>query len=184
MRLGADGWRYDIQRVGNWILEEPIHFFDLARWYFQSLGDPVSVFAQASAKRPDHPELQDNFSAMLRFNGGAYALISQTLCGWEHHQTVKITGREGSLWASWSGAMDRTMHPTFWLKHQHGDVVEIVPIDKITGEVYELRDQVDMMVRAVTDGAPVATTGTDGRWSVLMCEKAQQSVESKTEVRF
>jgi myo-inositol 2-dehydrogenase/D-chiro-inositol 1-dehydrogenase len=29
-RLGADGWRYDIQRVGNWILEEPIHFFDLA----------------------------------------------------------------------------------------------------------------------------------------------------------
>jgi len=30
----------------------------------------------------------------------------------------------------------------------------------------------------------VVTTGTDGRWSVLMCEKAQQSVESKTEVRF
>ena len=24
-RLGADSWRYDIQRVGNWILEEPIH---------------------------------------------------------------------------------------------------------------------------------------------------------------
>jgi len=183
-RLGADGWRYDISRVGNWILEEPIHFFDLARWYFQSLGDPLSVFAQASAKRPDHPELQDNFSAMLRFNGGAYALISQTLCGWEHHQTVKITGREGSLWASWSGAMDRTLQPTFWLKHQHGDVMEDVPIDKITGEVYELRDQVDMMVRAVADGAPVATTGIDGRWSVLMCEKAQQSVESQTEVRF
>ena len=27
-RPGADGWRYDISRVGNWILEEPIHFFD------------------------------------------------------------------------------------------------------------------------------------------------------------
>ena len=33
-RLGSEGWRYDIRRVGNWILEEPIHFFDLARWYF------------------------------------------------------------------------------------------------------------------------------------------------------
>jgi myo-inositol 2-dehydrogenase / D-chiro-inositol 1-dehydrogenase len=32
-RPGSAGWRYDIQRVGNWILEEPIHFFDLARWY-------------------------------------------------------------------------------------------------------------------------------------------------------
>ena len=39
-RLGADGWRYDINRVGNWILEEPIHFFDLARWYFAGVGDP------------------------------------------------------------------------------------------------------------------------------------------------
>src|SRR5262249_8134746 len=32
-RQGAEGWRYDIARVGNWILEEPIHFFDMARWY-------------------------------------------------------------------------------------------------------------------------------------------------------
>ena len=31
-RLGSDGWRFDINRVGDWILEEPIHFFDLARW--------------------------------------------------------------------------------------------------------------------------------------------------------
>jgi predicted dehydrogenase len=30
-RLGASGWRYDPQRVGSWVLEEPIHFFDLAR---------------------------------------------------------------------------------------------------------------------------------------------------------
>ncbi len=39
-RLGSNGWRYDISRVGNWILEEPIHFFDLARWYLGSLGEP------------------------------------------------------------------------------------------------------------------------------------------------
>src|SRR5579864_4255773 len=47
-RLGTDGWRYDISRVGSWILEEPIHFFDLARWYFQRAGEPVSVYATAS----------------------------------------------------------------------------------------------------------------------------------------
>src|SRR4051812_44776085 len=38
-RLGSDGWRYDIGRVGSWILEEPIHFFDLARWYLAGLGE-------------------------------------------------------------------------------------------------------------------------------------------------
>jgi myo-inositol 2-dehydrogenase/D-chiro-inositol 1-dehydrogenase len=53
-RTGAQGWRYDIRRVGNWILEEPIHFFDLARWY---LGEnPVSIFARANSRRSDHPE--------------------------------------------------------------------------------------------------------------------------------
>ncbi|HEY2585443.1 MAG TPA: Gfo/Idh/MocA family oxidoreductase [Tepidisphaeraceae bacterium] len=183
-RLGADGWRYDINRVGNWILEEPIHFFDLARWYFQRLGDPVSVFAQASASRPDRPELQDNFSAMLRFPSGAYAVISQTLVGWEHHQVVKVTGREGALWAGWSGAMDRTFEPTFFLKHRRGDRVADVPLTKVTGEVFELRDQVEMMIRAIADGTPPAATGADGRWSVAMCLKAQESVDRGAEVKF
>src|SRR2546428_13914732 len=80
-RLGAEGWRYDIHRVGNWILEEPIHFFDLARWYFQRHGNPVSVFASANAARAHHPELQDNFSALVNFTGGRYAVNSQTLRG-------------------------------------------------------------------------------------------------------
>jgi myo-inositol 2-dehydrogenase/D-chiro-inositol 1-dehydrogenase len=184
-RLGADGWRYDINRVGNWILEEPIHFFDLARWYFAAAGDPVSVFAQASARRADHPELQDNFSAMLRFPTGAYAVISQTLAAWEHHQVVKVTGREGALWASWSGALDRTFTPTFSLRHQRGDTPPVdVPITRITGEVYELRDQVDLMVRAVAGQAQLAATGVDGRWSVAMCLAAQRSVDNRAEVRF
>jgi myo-inositol 2-dehydrogenase/D-chiro-inositol 1-dehydrogenase len=197
-RLGVDGWRYDINRVGNWILEEPIHFFDLARWYFERVGEPVSVFAQASARRAEHPELQDNFSAMVRFgggnadrrSGGAYAVISQTLAAWEHHQVVKVAGREGALWASWSGALDRTFHPTFSLKHSRGvggvagETPVDVPIEKITGEVYELNEQVDSMVRAIADGAPLAATGADGRWSVAMCLKAQESVDTKREVQL
>ncbi|HVU89279.1 MAG TPA: Gfo/Idh/MocA family oxidoreductase, partial [Pirellulales bacterium] len=87
-RLGSDGWRYDINRVGNWILEEPIHFFDLARWYLSRLGNPLSVYAAANGKRVDQPELHDNFSAILKFPGGGYATISQTLAGWEHHQVA------------------------------------------------------------------------------------------------
>src|SRR5262249_34170619 len=66
-RLGADGWRYDITRVGNWVLEEPIHFFDLVRWYFHSRGEPLSVSARANGKRADHPELHDHFTATVTF---------------------------------------------------------------------------------------------------------------------
>ncbi len=177
-RLGADGWRYDINRVGNWILEEPIHFFDLARWYLEPCGDPVSVYASANSRQPDHPELQDNFSAIVNFEKGGYAVVSQTLSAFEHHVTVKVTGTDGALWASWSGAMDRTRHPTFSLRAFDGETVRDVPIEKITGELFELEDQIAMYVDAVRNQKPLACTAEDGRWSVAMCLSAQESVDT------
>jgi myo-inositol 2-dehydrogenase/D-chiro-inositol 1-dehydrogenase len=181
-RLGADGWRYDIDRVGNWILEEPIHFFDLARWYFQGVAEPASVYARANAKRADHPELQDHFSATLAFTGGRYAVISQSLGGWEHHQVVKVSGTEGALWASWSGAMDRTFEPTFSMRLQRGEALEDVPIPRAAGEVFELEDQFARFLRAVQTGVPPGATGEDGCWSVRLCVRAQESVRLGTPV--
>jgi myo-inositol 2-dehydrogenase/D-chiro-inositol 1-dehydrogenase len=175
-RLGADGWRYDPARVGDWVLEEPIHFFDLARWYFAAAGDPVSVYARANARQADRPDLQDNFSAFVNFAGGEYAVISQTLSAYEHHQVVKLTGTAGALWAAWSGAMDRDTRPRSSLTHHDGSRTAAVPLAKSSGEVYELADEIAMMVRAVRDGAPVAATADDGRWSVALCRAAQRSV--------
>jgi myo-inositol 2-dehydrogenase/D-chiro-inositol 1-dehydrogenase len=177
-RQGSQNWRYDIERVGNWVLEEPIHFFDLARWYFQSLGEPLAVYATANSRQPNHPELQDNFSAIVQFPRGAYAVVSQTLSAFEHHQTVKLTGTKGALWASWSGALDRTLHPTFSLRAFDGDHVVEVPIEKITGEVFELEDQMAMLVEAIHDARPLACTAEDGRQAVAMCLAAQRSIES------
>ncbi|HEX4143557.1 MAG TPA: Gfo/Idh/MocA family oxidoreductase [Pirellulales bacterium] len=176
-RQGSDGWRYDIRRVGNWVLEEPIHFFDLARWFFSSVGDPTSVYAAANGRQPGHPELHDNFSAVLKFPQGRYAVISQTLAAWEHHQTVKLTGTQAAMWARWSGALDRTFEPTFGLQLQEGDRVIDIPIAKLTGEVYELVDQIETVVRAVRGDSPPHCQGVDGRWSVAMCLAAQRSIE-------
>jgi myo-inositol 2-dehydrogenase/D-chiro-inositol 1-dehydrogenase len=176
-RPGADGWRYDIQRVGSWVLEEPIHFFDLARWYLEGFAQPVSVHARANAQRPGRPELQDHFSATVTFSGGQFAVIAQCLSGWEHHQAVKVAGSEGALWAAWSGALDRTFEPTFSLKLRRGEAVEEVPIPRAAGEVFELEDQFARFVRCVRgEGAPAAT-GVDGEWSVRLCLKAQESAE-------
>jgi myo-inositol 2-dehydrogenase/D-chiro-inositol 1-dehydrogenase len=177
-RLGSEGWRYDIHRVGNWVLEEPIHFFDMARWYLAAAGEPASVYARANSKQEGHPELQDNFSAVLTFRGGEFAVIAQTLSAFEHHQVVKLTGTSGALWASWSGAMDRDFHPRFSLQHHDGAKTENIPIAKITGEVYELEDEMAMMVRAVREGGPIAATGMDGKWSVALCLAAQHSVDT------
>jgi myo-inositol 2-dehydrogenase/D-chiro-inositol 1-dehydrogenase len=87
-RQGSGGWRYDPARVGSWILEEPVHFFDLVLWYFAELGDPTSVLAVGNARPRPGPAAQmaDDFSAVVRFPGGAYAVITQTLAGFEHHR--------------------------------------------------------------------------------------------------
>lgn len=183
-RTGSDGWRYDIDRVGDWILEEPIHFFDLARWYFQSAGNPVSIYATGNGKRPDHPELHDNFSALMHFPNGRYAAVVQTLDGWEHHQTVKLTGTSGAIWSSWSGALDRTFQPTCLLKLRSGDKLEEIPLARPSGEVYELVEEVSNFARAIATGSPVSCTGEDGLWSVAMCLKAAESMRTGQPVGF
>jgi myo-inositol 2-dehydrogenase/D-chiro-inositol 1-dehydrogenase len=177
-RTGSAGWRYDIERVGDWILEEPIHFFDLARWYFAGVGNPVSVYATGNGKRPEQPELHDNFSAVMHFPQGRYAVVVQTLAGWEHHQTVKLTGTSGAIWSSWSGALDRTFEPTCSLKLQTGDKLEEITLARPSGEVYELVEEVSQFVRAITTGAPAGCSGEDGLWSVAMCLKAAESLRT------
>lgn len=176
-RQGSSGWRWDIERVGNWILEEPIHFFDLARWWLTSAGDPVSVYARANSRHDDQPELRDNFSAIVNHEDGSYAVVSQTLAAFEHHVTAKIAGTAGTIWAAWSAADARSDRPRFSLRYGLGDVIEDVEFESSTGELLELADQIAMWVRCVNDGETPVCTGEDGAWSTELCLAAQASVD-------
>lgn len=177
-RLGAGGWRYDPMRVGSWILEEPIHFFDLARWYLSSSGPPISLTASANGKGVGTAGLDDNFAAIVKFENGAMTVIAQTLAAFEHHQTVKVTGSKGAIWASWSGSMDRTRRATSVLRVFDGETVREAPLGTAAGELYELEQEIEMVASAVRHGTPVAASGIDGAWSVAMCLAAEESVRS------
>ncbi len=187
-RQGSGGWRYDIDRVGSWVLEEPVHCFDKARWLLgPALGEPESVFAAASSRQSGHPELQDNFSAMLNFREGCHAVVTQTLSAWGHHHGLKLTGTEGAILAKWDGATDDAL-PTSSLHYMHsttreGDIVEI-DLPPPTGELYELEQEVASMVRAIRDDAPVFATGEDGAWSIALCEAAQKSIDTGTVIKL
>jgi len=74
--------------------------------------------------------------------------------------------------------MDRTRHPTFFLKAFDGENLSEISIDNIPGELFELEAEIQMMVHAVRDGQPVACSGEDGKWSVAMCLAASRSVET------
>ncbi len=177
-RPGADGWRYDPHRVGNWTLEEPIHFFDLARWYLSGHGNPVTIYATANSLDSSRPDLHDNFSAIMRYESGAYAVISQTLAAFEHHQTVKVSGTKGAITASWSGASDRTLTPKFSMVSFDGETAKEVAIERPSGEVYELDEEIAMCVRCVQDGTAAIASGEDGLWSAGLCLAAEASIAS------
>ena len=177
-RQGAEGWRWDIGRVGSWILEEPIHFLDLARWYLAGNGEPVSVYARGNSRHADRPELRDNFSALVNFPDGAYALVSQTLSAFGHHQTAKIAGEEGTIWAWWSAADARDERSNYGLRYGLGDEVTELELEAPAGELLELHAEVEAVARCVLDGTPPPCTGEDGRWSTLLCLAAQASIDS------
>lgn len=174
-RRGAGGWRYQRDRVGSWILEEPVHAFDLVRWYFDGTGEPLSLHAWADAGAAG-PAMPRSFSAVVRFARGGYAVITQTVGGFEYHQVVEVAGTEGAVRGWWSGALDRTREAAFALTVQRrgGATSEEIPVAR-SGEVFELEEQLARTVSAFRVGRPLVS-GEEARKSVVMCIEAERSI--------
>ncbi|MDP6707099.1 MAG: Gfo/Idh/MocA family oxidoreductase, partial [Alphaproteobacteria bacterium] len=153
-RTGVDGWRYAPGQVGSWLLEEPVHFFDLMTWYFEAWGEPEAVRAIANA-RPEHQGLYQNLSVWLRFPDDLYATVTQSLGGFENHFVLEIAGSGGSLRTWWSGVMDRTYEPSFELKvkRKGAEAPETVALGQ-SGEVFELEEQLRLTVDAFKNRKP------------------------------
>jgi myo-inositol 2-dehydrogenase / D-chiro-inositol 1-dehydrogenase len=180
-RQGSGGWRYGRDTVGSWILEEPVHFFDMLMWWFAGVGDPASVQAFGNSKGRG-AGMHDNFSAVMRWPGGPYALVTQTLAGFEHHHVVEVVGREGSVRTWWSGTMDRTLTPRHELKVQRKgesacEIVELGP----SGEVFELEEQLARVVEAFRERRPLVSA-EEARKTVMVCLEAERAVAEGTEI--
>jgi myo-inositol 2-dehydrogenase/D-chiro-inositol 1-dehydrogenase len=177
-RQGADGWRYDPQRVGDWTLEEPIHYVDLLRWYLTPLGAPLTVYACANSARPDErPGLYDNVAALMTFAGGGYAMVTQTLAAYEYHLRGEVVGTGGAIRTWWAGELDRTERPRFAFEHFDGRQKHEIALAGTPGELFELEIEVAAMAQWVATGQrPEAlATAEDGLWAVRLCLAAEES---------
>ena len=180
-RRGSEGWRYDPDRVGSWILEEPVHFFDFFMWYFEKWGDPRSVLAVGSAKGRE-PGMSDNFSAILRFPGRLYGVVTQTLGGFEYHKVMEVAGTEGAIRGWWSGSMDRTREPTFELRVQRrGETRGVALPLEPSGEVFELEEELRQTVAAFRERRPLVS-GEEARKRIVVCREAERSLQEGREI--
>jgi myo-inositol 2-dehydrogenase/D-chiro-inositol 1-dehydrogenase len=182
-RPGSGGWRHTGDRVGSWILEEPIHYIDLLLWYFRERGLPVEVSADGVPSALG-TGMYDAFSCTLRFADGAYAVFSQCLGGFEHSLVLEIAGDGGALRTWWAGAMDRTLEPDFELKLQRAGATEaqVIAIEK-SGEVFELEEQFRRLVVDVPRRTPLVSP-RDALPSLRLCFEIERALSERRAIKL
>jgi myo-inositol 2-dehydrogenase/D-chiro-inositol 1-dehydrogenase len=177
-RGGSGNWRHTSDRVGSWILEEPIHYIDLLLWYFRECGLPVEVSADGVPSTLG-AGMYDALTCTLRFANGAYAVFSQCVGGFEHSLVLEIAGDGGALRTWWAGAMDRTHTPEFELKLQRTGKAEaeVVAVEK-SGEVFELEEQLRRLVADVPRRAPLVSA-RDALPSLRICLEIERALRER-----
>ncbi len=177
-RSGAGGWKQDPAKVGNWLLEEPVHYFDLVSW-FLSHTEPRSIYARASSRTPDKEQIFENFSALVDFKDGSYVNITRIITAYDFEISIRFTGTEGVLKASWKGEVDISLNPQVSITlYQYEDKVEReIEVTKQTGHAFELPNQTAAFLKAIETGQPFVS-GQDGRKAVMLCEAALESLKT------
>jgi myo-inositol 2-dehydrogenase/D-chiro-inositol 1-dehydrogenase len=171
-RTGAGGWRYDPARVGSWVLEELVHFIDLVLWYAEPDGMPSRVTTYGG--NPDEP-LADHQTVVLQWPNGATAVLSQCLGGFEHHTVLEVSGSTGALRTWWSGVMDRTTTAQFELKMRSGDGEAVLLDVPLSGEVFELEENLRQAYAGFAQGRSVMPPET-ARRSIVVALAVDQSL--------
>ena len=177
-RSGASGWKQDPAKLGSSILEEPIHYLDLARWY---LGEVVAVQAWATS-RPGREGLYENLDVRLAFEDGAQAMVTRSIAGFEHHVRCDLNAERGALRARWDGRQDTDEDPAVLLAVQDEDGIRSVAVPQRTGHAFDLPRQTEAFLRAVTEGTPVPADGHDGRVAVALCLAVERSLREGSQV--
>jgi len=166
-RTGTGGWKQDLNKLGNAILEEPIHYLDLTSWF---MGPASSLQAWANS-RPERDYLNENLDIRLEFTNGASGLVTRSIAAFEH--------------AAWDGEMDMTPTPEAMLVLHNADGKQIIDIPKENGPAYENYKQTEAFITAVKNGTlqsgtGVPATGEDGLASVKLCMLVEESLKQNS----
>lgn len=176
-RPGAGGWRYDRARVGSWLLEEPVHFFDLLLWYFAAHGDPVSVAGQYTGGEPG---MSSSMLATVQYADGACFQVTQMLGGFGHHCHLELSGSAGALRTWWSADTARTTDARFALSLRRAgqDTAEDVAIPE-SGEITDLAALLRDTLEGFRTGRALISAA-EARKAVLLCLATEDASRNGT----
>jgi myo-inositol 2-dehydrogenase / D-chiro-inositol 1-dehydrogenase len=178
-RAGAGGWKADPQRIGSTILEEPIHYLDLARYLMNAA--PTSVQGWATA-RLGHPTGLETLDARLDFPAAAgaarYAMVSTTIAAAGHRVDVQLIGEGGALRSTWRGMADLDPEPRVTLTLDRGGVSETLAVPQATGHAFDLPQQTRAFIAAIRGEGEVIADAVAGWEAVEVSLALEASIRS------
>lgn len=177
-RTGSGGWKQDPKRLGSPVLEEPIHYLDLARWY---LGEIAELEAWATS-RSGRERLREQLDVRLTSAGGAVALLTRSIAGGGHAVDLRMVGERAAVRATWRGRMDLDPRPAVRLELHDAEGSRLLPVNAATGHAHDLWRQTAAFVRAVREGTEPSATGVDGVASVALCLAVERSLAARAAV--
>jgi myo-inositol 2-dehydrogenase/D-chiro-inositol 1-dehydrogenase len=150
-------------------------------WYMAALGDPIAVGALGTAA--GEAGMFDNFTSTIRFGGGAYTTITQSVAGFGHHLVVEVAGSTGGIRATWSGADAASETPAFELLVGPAgmDPPRRIELQGRSGEVFELEEEIRLTTAAFAAGRTLVDA-REGAKAVIVCLEAERAVREGREV--
>ena len=129
--------------------------------------------------------MYDNFTAMVRFPRWPLRRHQpDSLAAFQCHQVMEVVGSEGAIRGWWSGALDRTLAPTFALavKRRGHREPETIPIERTWAkEVFELHEQLTRTATAFQARRSLVTR-VEARKRVIVCFEAERSLREGREI--
>lgn len=174
--MGSGEWRLNKDQVGSWMLDAPIHYFDLIRWYFEETEEPQFIYSLANSF--SEKALMDNFSSIIKFSGDGYGVLSYSMAGYGYYTIAKVIGDGGAIWAHWEEIEEKPLGARFWLEYGQNKVKHKVAIEGPAGEIFDLKAEINQIVKAAQEGTSISATGQDGKEAVRICLAAEKSLNT------
>jgi myo-inositol 2-dehydrogenase / D-chiro-inositol 1-dehydrogenase len=177
-RTGSHGWRYDQARVGHQLLEEAIHYFDLAIWYF---GMPERVSGFTDSIRLWKEGKVSTGVITLEYKSGLKVLIEDSLNGVAGQHVMLASGQGAMIGMSYSGI--ESPEEVSWFRVRDKDGGYRAEVLKTPDEVEGVRVILDDFVSRLRRGEEPSVSLSDGFNALTLDLAAITAVETGAPVK-
>ena|GEM_PF-5271469 len=176
MRSGSKGWKYDKERVGHQLLEEAIHYTDLANWLMGKRPLYVTSYADDPAFTIESGRLT-NVWVLIVYEMGQRFLILDNLNGFGISLTMTVSGDGGTITGGFAADSDDSTGVNTYIKSRNKENKIDTTNVELKGQLSDLTASLRSFMNAVEQHEEAEITVYDGYNALAICIAALESIK-------